>query len=189
MALGVLCGERGDLAERRLWLHHARRLEKASGDPPSLRLLLNLQVDALEHNEPEQALAYGEEALALAPEDGEVLFQQGRVLLEQGRREEAQPHLDRALELLKARVANEPEDLKAWRLLASCELNAEHIDSSIEAHAQALALDPNHLPSLQAISRMLINRVSDLRARKKGFQQEFAQSLLADGKDLSSSLI
>ena len=53
MVLGVLCGDRGNLEERRLWLRQARHLEEASGEPLSLRLLLNQLVDALEHGEPD----------------------------------------------------------------------------------------------------------------------------------------
>lgn len=158
MALGVLCGERGDLAQRRLWLLEARRLEEASGDGPSLRLLLNLQVDALEHNEPEQALAYGEEALALAPEDGEVHLHQARVFVAIGRPEQMSLHLEEACRRLRSRLDGQPEDVKAWRLLAMAELNAERLDSAIEAKGHALAIDPNHLPTLLEISRLLIHK-------------------------------
>jgi protein O-GlcNAc transferase len=158
MALGVLCGERGDRAERRLWLQQARQLEEAEGAPHSLRLLLNLLVDALEQGEPEQALAYGKEALALYPEDGEVHLQVARSLLMLKKEEEAKHHLEQACEGLRARLAEDPADGKGWRLLALAEQSAERLDEAIEAYNRALALDPNHLPSLLAISRMLIAR-------------------------------
>ena len=158
MALGVLCGERGELAERRLWLLEARRLEESAGGPPSLRLLLNLQVDALEHNEPEQAMAYGEEALALAPEDGEAHLYQARVLVVMGRTREVSLHLEQACMLLRLRLKDQPDDVKAWRLLAMAELNSKRFDSAIEAQSHALRIDPNHLPSLVEISRLLIHK-------------------------------
>ncbi|MEB3305367.1 MAG: tetratricopeptide repeat protein [Cyanobacteriota bacterium] len=158
MALGVLCGERGDRAQRRLWLQEARRLEEANGHPLSLRLLLNLLVDALEQGEPEQALAYGEEALALYPGDGEVQLHHARVLFALGQREDALPRLQEACACLRIRLQEHPEDVKAWRLLAMAEQNAEHVDAAIEAHSRALALDPNHLPSLLGIGRLLIIR-------------------------------
>jgi len=155
MALGVLCGERGELAERRLWLQHARRLEKVAGDSPSLRLLLNLQVDALEHNEPEQALAYGQEALALASEDGEVLFQQSRVLLRLGRMEEARRSLEESASSLRRIRADLPDFVKSMWLLARVEQEAGNIPRALEACEKGLALDPNHLPTLLTYSRML----------------------------------
>lgn len=158
MALGVLCGERGDRPQRRLWLLQARRLEAASGDPPSRRLLFNLLVDALEQGEPQQALAYGEEALALFPEDGELHLQQARAQALLGKDAEAQHHLDRACAGLRARLAEQPEDGKAWRLLALAEQSAARVDAAIDAHRGALATDPNHLPSLLAISRLLMAR-------------------------------
>lgn len=158
MALGVLCGERGDRPQRRLWLHQARRLEEASGQPPSLRLLLNLLVDALEEGDLEQALAYGREALVLEPNDGEAHLQQARLLFSLGKEEEGMHHLEQACAGLRARLAEQPNDGKAWRLLATAEHTAERPDAAIEAHRGALAIDPNHLPTLLAISRLLVER-------------------------------
>lgn len=158
MALGVLCGERGDRPQRRLWLHQARRLEEAAGKPPSLRLLLNLLVDALEEGELDQALAYGREALVLEPNDGEAHMQQARLLFSLGKEEEGMHHLEQACAGLRARLAEQPNDGKAWRLLATAEHTAERPDAAIEAHRGALAVDPNHLPTLLAISRLLVER-------------------------------
>jgi len=158
MALGVLCGERGDRPQRRLWLHQARRLEEAGGKPPSLRLLLNLLVDALEEGDLEQALAYGREALVLEPNDGEAHLQQARLLFSLGQEEEGMHHLGQACAGLRARLAEHPNDGKAWRLLATAEHTAERPDAAIEAHRRALAIDPNHLPTLLAISRLLVER-------------------------------
>lgn len=158
MALGVLSGERGDRAERRLWLQQARRLEEASGEPLTLRLLLNLLVDALEQDEPEQALAYGNEALALYRGDGEVHLQVARVHSVLEKPDDAKRHLEMACAGLRARLSDHPEEEKAWRLLALAEQSAERLDEAIEAYGRALALDPNHLPSLLAISRLLMAR-------------------------------
>jgi predicted O-linked N-acetylglucosamine transferase (SPINDLY family) len=55
-------------------------------------------------------------------------------------------------------VAERPNDGKAWRLLATAEHTAERPDGAIEAHRGALAVDPNHLPTLLAISRLLVER-------------------------------
>jgi predicted O-linked N-acetylglucosamine transferase (SPINDLY family) len=158
MALGVLCGERGDRPQRRLWLHQARRLDQAGGKPASLRLLLNLLVDALEEGDLEQALAYGREALVLEPNDGEAHLQQARLLFAHGQKEEGMHHLEQACAGLRARLAEHPNDGKAWRLLATAEHTAERPDAAIEAHRRALAIDPNHLPTLLAISRLLVER-------------------------------
>lgn len=158
MALGVLCGERGDRAERRLWLQQARQLEEAEGAPHSLRLLLNLLVDALEQGEPEQALAYGKEALALYPGDGEVHLQVARVHSVLEEPDDANRHLEMACAGLRARLSDHPEEEKAWRLLALAEQSAERLDEAIEAYGRALALDPNQLPSLLAISRLMLVR-------------------------------
>ena len=160
MALGVLCGERGDLAERRLWFHQARGLEEASGQPVSLRLLLNLQVDALEQGEPERSLAFGEEASALYPEEGEVPLQQGQVLKALKRHGEARQQLERARAAFRELVRTEPDNPKPWRLLAAAESQLERPDAAIEAYGQALALEPNHVASLLAFSRLLVNRGS-----------------------------
>lgn len=160
MALGVLCGERGDLAQRRLWLQQARQLEAdATPDaPPSLRLLLNLVVDGLEQGEPERALPYAQEATAHYPEDGEAHLYQARALFDLGKREEARPHLDQACTGLRTRLAGAGEDAKTWRLLAMAEHNAERVDAAIEAYGRALEIEPNHLPSLLTISRLLVAR-------------------------------
>jgi protein O-GlcNAc transferase len=157
MALGVLCGERGDLAQRRVWFQEARRLEEATGEPPSLRLLLNLLVDALEQGEPEIAITYGEEALALAPEDAEAQIHVARVYCALGN-ELWLPLLQKACEQLILKVEKHPEDVRAWRLLATAQHNAEQIDAAIEAYTSALYLEPNHLPSLLTISQLLIGR-------------------------------
>lgn len=158
MALGVLCGERGDLVERRLWLEEARRMEVAIAEPPLLRLRLNLLVDALEQGEAERAVAYGEEALALEPEDGEVHLFLARALRALGQEEKAFHHLNKACRVLKARLVDKPEDAKAWRLLATAEHQAGQIDSAIEAHQGALVIDPNHLPTLLSATQLLMNR-------------------------------
>jgi protein O-GlcNAc transferase len=157
MALGVLCGERGDLAQRRVWFQEARRLEEATGDPPSLRLLLNLLVDALEQGEPELAITYGEEVLALDPEDGEAQFHLARAYSALGN-ELWVPVLQKACEQLILKLKKHPEDVRAWRLLATAQHNAERVDAAIEAYTSALYLEPNHLPSLLTISRLLIGR-------------------------------
>ncbi|MFN9545947.1 MAG: tetratricopeptide repeat protein [Cyanobacteriota bacterium] len=160
MVLGVLCGERGDRTERRLWFRQARRFEEASGEPLSLRLLLNQLVDALEQGEPEQALAYGEEALALYPSHWEAHLHQAHVFLSLGQVEAAKRHLDHAHHNLRALNADDPAGLKAWRQLAEAEILVERPDAAIEAYSHALALDPNHLPSLLSISRLLVIRGS-----------------------------
>ncbi len=158
MALGVICGERGDLLQRRLWLQEARRLEEANGHPLSLRLVLNLIVDALEQGEPQQALDYCEEALALYPGDGEMQLHHAHVLFALGQSGYALSRLQEACTCLRARLQEQPEDVKSWRLLAMAELKAEQVDAAIEAHSRALALDPNHLPSLLGISQLLMGR-------------------------------
>lgn len=157
MALGVLCGERGDLAERRLWLRQARHLEDASGDPPSLRLLLNLLVDALEHGEPDQALAYGSEALLHHPEEWEAHVCTAQACFALGDNAAALPHLTEGRRLLLTLSQEDPAALKGWRMLARTEHKADRRDPAIEAYGRALAIDPNHLPCLLAISRLLIN--------------------------------
>jgi predicted O-linked N-acetylglucosamine transferase (SPINDLY family) len=158
MALGVLCGERGDLVERRLWLEEARRMEVAIAEPPLLRLRLNLLVDALEQGEAERAVAYGEEALALEPEDGEVHLLLARALRALGQEERNSQHLEHASAFLRVWLKDNPEDVKAWRLLATAEQQAGQIDSAIEANQQALLIDPNHLPTLLVASHLLIDR-------------------------------
>lgn len=157
MALGVLCGERGDLAQRRVWFQEARRLEEATGERPSLRLLLNLLVDALEQGEPEIAITYGEEALALDSEDGETLYHIASAYRALGNEVWLQL-LEKACEKLALKVESHPEDVKGWRLLAMAHQNAGRIDAAITAYSSALALEPNHLPSLLAMSRLLIGR-------------------------------
>ena len=160
MALGVLCGERGDLAERHLWLRQARHLVDTSGEPPSLRLLLNQVVDALERGEPEQALIHGSEALSSHPQEAEAHLHQAQVLHTLGRTDEAAAHLRRARELLLDHPEGDPPGAKSWRLLAEAEQRAERLDGAIEAFGRALALEPNHLPTLLAMSRLLISRGS-----------------------------
>jgi len=157
MALGVLCGERGDLAQRRVWFQEARRLEEATGEPPSLRLLLNLLVDSFEQGEPELAITYGEEALALDPEDAEAKIHVARVHCALGN-ELWLPLLREACENLMVRIETNPQDVRAWRLLAMGLHNLERLDEAIDAYTSALSLDPNHLPSLLGISRVLIAR-------------------------------
>lgn len=160
MALGVLCGERGNRAERRLWFRQARRLEEASGEPPSLRLLLNQLVDALEHGEPEQALVLTEEAHSLYPGEDEISLHHSQVFRALGRFEEAQQHLEAGKANLRARLEGDPTAVQACRLLAQAEHLSGHLDGAIEAYTSALALDPNHVPTLLAISRLLIRRGS-----------------------------
>lgn len=160
MALGVLCGERGHLMERRLWLEQALRLQHTAGEPPSLRLLLNLCVDALEQGDLDRARGFGEEALDHYPLESEAHLHQSRVLFARGESQAAWHHLERACEGLRSRVADHPDDLAAWRLLGLAETNAMRQDAAIEAYKRALALDPNHVPTLLAISRQLLNRGS-----------------------------
>ena len=160
MALGVLCGERGDLSERHLWFRQARRLVDISGEAPSIRLLLNQLVDALERGDPEQALIHGSEALSLYPEEVEAHLHQTQVLHTLERTDEAVGHLQQARDLLMARPADDPPGAKTWRLLAEAEQRAERLDGAIEAFGRALALDPNHLPTLLVMSRLLISRGS-----------------------------
>ncbi|MFM9071946.1 MAG: tetratricopeptide repeat protein [Cyanobium sp.] len=158
MALGVLCGERGDLGQRRLWLQHAQRLEDTTGEVPSLRLRLNLLVDALEQGQAEQAVAYGQEALGLDPEDGETQLFVASAYSALGEGERAAHHLKGACGALGAQLAANPEDVKAWRLLATAEQQLERIDAAIAAHLRALAIEPNHLPTLLTVSGLLIDR-------------------------------
>jgi protein O-GlcNAc transferase len=159
MALGVICGERGDRAQRRFWLLQARALEqKIAPGNPSLRLLLNLQVDALERGEIDQALAYGDEALSHFPKDGEALLQQARLLALQGRSNESKSLLEQCLPVLQAQVEAEPEAVKGWRLLARAEQMVNHADLAIAACQRALSIDPNHVPTLLLIGRLLTMR-------------------------------
>ncbi|MEB3335721.1 MAG: tetratricopeptide repeat protein [Cyanobacteriota bacterium] len=159
-ALGVLCGERGERGERRLWLERARQLENDSGEPPSLRLLLNLLIDALEHGEPERALAFGHEALTHYPEDGEAHMHQVEAARALGRFEEAQSHLERARALFHGEIERDPTAVATWRRLAQLERMAERPGAAIESYGRALELDPNHVPTLLGISRLLVNQGS-----------------------------
>lgn len=158
MALGVLCGRRGNREERRLWLEEARRLGDAAGDPPSLRLLLNLAVDALEAEDVDRALAYGEEAILLYPQEMEAHIQQARLLHTLGREDAAHHQLDRSKEILEARSAEDPETLEGWRLLAWAEQDLGRMDAARAAFSHVLRLDPNHLPSLLALIRLLLQQ-------------------------------
>jgi predicted O-linked N-acetylglucosamine transferase (SPINDLY family) len=112
-------------------------------------------VDALEHNEPEQALAYGEEALALAPEDGEVWFQQSRVLRRLGRLEDASQRMEEAACALRQLQGQQPENIKLLGLLARVEQESGNIAVATEISEKVLSLDPNHLPTLLTYSRLL----------------------------------
>jgi predicted O-linked N-acetylglucosamine transferase (SPINDLY family) len=160
MALGVLCGERGERQERRVWLEQAQLLEAAAGQTPSLRLLLNLLIDALEHGEPERAFAFGSEALSHYPEEGEAHLHQVEAARALGRAEDAQRHLQRARELLRNELERDPTAVAAWRRLAQVERMEERPDAAIEAYGRALDLDPNHVPTLLGISHLLVNQGS-----------------------------
>lgn len=133
MVLGVLCGDRGDREERRLWLREARRLEEAAGTALSLRLLLNQLVDALEHGEPEQAVAYGTEALTSYPELWEVHLHQAHAFLALEQVEQARHHLDRVKEGLHALEANDPSAMNAWRKLAQAEMRVDRPEAPYPA--------------------------------------------------------
>ncbi|MFN9629669.1 MAG: tetratricopeptide repeat protein [Cyanobacteriota bacterium] len=159
-ALGVLCGERGELGERRLWLEQARLLEASSGHPPSLRLLLNLLLDGLEQGEFERAFAFGSEALSYYPEDGEAHLHQVEAARALGRLEEAEWHLSQARDLLRRELEKDPSAVTAWRRLAQVERMAERPDVAIESYRRALEVDPNHVPTLLGISYLLMNRGS-----------------------------
>jgi tetratricopeptide (TPR) repeat protein len=141
MALGVLCGERGDKKQRRLWLLHARQLELETGGPCSARLLLNLLVDAFEDGDGDAALAYGREALEDYPEDPEVLWQMGNLLRRMGNDSESVQLLNKAASFLLGARGERPASTKEWWLLAKVEEDREQQDAAIEACHQALALN------------------------------------------------
>jgi len=158
MALGVLCGERGDRKQRRVWLLQARQLELEAGGPCSVRLLLNLLVDAFEAGDGDGALAYGHEALEHYPEDPEVLWQMGHLLQQVGQAMEGRQLLEKAAGLLNGPLGGGPASAKEWWLLARVEVDRERQDAALEACQQALALDCNHLPSLLTLSLQLSQR-------------------------------
>ncbi len=158
MALGVLCGERGDKKQRRVWLLHARQLELEGGGPCSVRLLLNLLVDAFEDGDGDGALAYGREALEHYPEDPEVLWQMGHLLQQVGQGPEGRQLLDKAADQLSGPLGEGPVAAKEWLLLAKVEEDRERQDAAMQACQQALAVDWNHLPALLTLSRLLSRR-------------------------------
>ena len=158
MALGVLCGERGDRKQRRVWLLHARQLELEAGGPCSVRLLLNLLVDAFEAGDGDGALAYGREALEHYPDDPEVLWQMGHLLQQVGQGTEGSQLLEKAAHRLRGPLDEGPGSAKEWWLLARVEEDRERLDAALESCRQALALDCNHLPSLFNLSRLLNQR-------------------------------
>jgi predicted O-linked N-acetylglucosamine transferase (SPINDLY family) len=158
MALGVLCGERGDRKQRCVWLLHARQLELEAGGPCSVRLLLNLLVDAYEAGDGDGALAYGREALEHYPDDPEVLWQMGHLLLQVGQGTEGRQLLEKAAHRLRGPLDEGPGSAKEWWLLARVEEDRERLDAALESCRQALALDCNHLPSLLTLSRLLSQR-------------------------------
>lgn len=158
VALAVLCGDRGDRPQRRVWLRQARRLEEASGQPPSLRLLLNQLVDALEQGEPWEALAYGAEALTHYPDDGEAHLHHAEAALALGQQDDFQRHVDQARDSLRRLLSQDPGSASSWRMLARVEQRADRPDQAIEAFERALALDPNHVPTLLSMGRLLMNR-------------------------------
>ena len=155
MTLGVLCGERGDREQRRVWFLQARQLEQEAGEPCSVRLLLNLLVDAYEAGDGDRALAYGREALEHHREDPEVLWQMGHLLQQVGQATEGRQLLDQSASLLAGLLGEGPGSAKQWWLLARMEEDRECHDAALEACRQALALDWNHLPSLLTLSRLL----------------------------------
>jgi protein O-GlcNAc transferase len=158
MALGVLCGERGDRKQRRVWLLHARQLELEAGGPCSVRLLLNLLVDAFEAGEGDGALSYGREALEHYPEDPEVLWQMGHLLQQVGQAAEGRQLLEKAAGLLRSPMGEGPASAKDWLLLAKVEEDSGRQDAALQACQKALAMDCNHLPSLLTLSRLLSQR-------------------------------
>jgi protein O-GlcNAc transferase len=158
MALGVLCGERGDRKQRRVWLLHARQLELEAGGPCSVRLLLNLLVDAFEAGEGDGALSYGREALEQYPEDPEVLWQMGHLLRRLGQATKSRQMLDEAADVLRIGLGQGPGTAKEWWLLARVEEDRERQEAALEACEKALTLDWNHLPTLLTLSRLLTQR-------------------------------
>lgn len=160
MALGVVCGQRGDKGERRLWFQQARRLVEADGARPSLQLLLNQSIDALEQGEPDQALAFGQEALSFYPEEARSHLHQARLFTNLGRKDDALVHLDFARDLLQACGEERSEALDGWRLLAQAEVKLGLWDVALQSYGTALEKDPNHVPTLLAFSQILIDRGS-----------------------------
>jgi predicted O-linked N-acetylglucosamine transferase (SPINDLY family) len=158
MALGVLCGERGDRKQRHVWLLHARQLELEAGGPCSVRLLLNLLVDAFEAGDGDGALAYGREALEHFPEDPEVHWQMGHLLQQVGQGTESRQMLEKAADLLSSTIREGPASAQEWWLLAKVEEDSGRQDAALEACQQALARDWNHLPSLLTLSQLLNQR-------------------------------
>jgi protein O-GlcNAc transferase len=158
IALGVLCGERGDRTQRRVWLLHARQLEMETGEPCSVRLLLNLLVDAFEGGDGDRALAYGREALLHYPEDPEVLWQIGHLLQELEPGKEGSQLLEQAASLLRGSLGEGDGSAKDWLLLAKVEEDSGRHDAALDACHRALALDWNYLPSLLTLSRLLARR-------------------------------
>jgi protein O-GlcNAc transferase len=154
MVLGVLCGARGERGERRVWFEQARRLEVAAGRPPSLRLLLNQSVDALEAGEVDQALACGQQALDLYPGEVDAHLHQARLLHKLGQIKGAHQQLDRLRADLETRNDGDPGAMDGWRQLARAEQDLGRREAATAAWRHALRLDPNHLPSLLAIIQL-----------------------------------
>jgi protein O-GlcNAc transferase len=160
MVLGVLCGERGDLGQRRLWFEQARYLGDLSGEPPALRLLLNQSVDALEQGASDQALAFGEEALRLYPEEISIHLHLARLLHHFDRGSEADDYLQQAKETLVNAPIQDSKTYENWKLLAQAQVDMLRLDDALETYRQLLQTDANDLASLLAISKLLIQKKS-----------------------------
>jgi len=160
MALGVLCGERGDLEQRRLWFEQARQLAETAGEQPALRLLLNQSIDSLEQGEPDKALLYGEEAMKNFPEEIEAHLHQARLYANLKHFQEADVQLEKARSIAESLPIDHPETIKRLRLLAQAEQHVGLLDETISTCKTILRHDPNDLPALMMISLALIGQGS-----------------------------
>ncbi len=160
MVLGVLCGERGDLGQRRLWFEQARYLGDLAGETPALRLLLNQSVDALEQGASDQALAFGEEAVRLYPEEISIHLHLARLLQHYDRGFEADHYLEQAKKTLGNTPIQVGETYENWKLLAQAQVDLLRLDDALEAYRRLLQIDANDLASLLAISKLLIQKRS-----------------------------
>jgi protein O-GlcNAc transferase len=157
MVLGVLCGERGDRSQRRLWFQEARRCAMGSGEPPALRLILNQAVDCLEQGEFDQAVAFGVEALALYPMELDAHLHQARLCFTLGRTDEAGTHLEQGRELLDRQDDNDSETLKGLKALAQTEHYLKRLDDSLSSYTNIVESDPTDVQSLLGLSGILID--------------------------------
>ncbi|MDF6044068.1 tetratricopeptide repeat protein [Streptomyces sp. JH14] len=72
---------------------------------------------------------------------GQDLTEQASALLSLDR-------VDEAKELLARRLAQDPEDVRAWAKLARCHLRVKEYDKVVEATGAALAIDPEYVDAL-----------------------------------------